>query len=95
MLVPSPQHVATYDQAPEMSAAGVARRRGRRRSPPAVDELLVVNFANADMVGHTGVVAAAVRAIETVDACMAASATAVAARRRPAAASPPTTATAR
>ena len=53
-----------------MSAAGIrdavvqAPRRGRRTS------CLVVNFANADMVGHTGVVEAAVRAIETVDGCM-------------------------
>jgi 2,3-bisphosphoglycerate-independent phosphoglycerate mutase len=65
-LVPSPQHVATYDEAPEMSAAGVrdavvsglAERR---------HELVVVNFANADMVGHTGVIPAAVAGIEAVD----------------------------
>ena len=69
LLVQSPQHVPTYDHAPEMSAAGV--RDGvvaalRERD----DALIVVNFANADMVGHTGVVSAAVRGIETVDACM-------------------------
>ncbi len=69
ILVQSPQHVATYDQAPEMSAAGVRDavvdgiEAGRH-------SLLVVNFANADMVGHTGVVPAAVRGIETVDGCM-------------------------
>jgi 2,3-bisphosphoglycerate-independent phosphoglycerate mutase len=70
VLVPSPQHVATYDQAPEMSAAGV-RDAVVEGLAAGRDELLVVNFANADMVGHTGVVEAAVRGIETVDACMA------------------------
>ncbi len=70
VLVPSPQHVPTYDQAPEMSAEGV-RDAVVRGLAAGEDELLVVNFANADMVGHTGVVEAAVRGIETVDACMA------------------------
>ena len=70
VLVPSPQHVATYDEAPEMSAGGV-RDAVVEGLSAGLDELLVVNFANADMVGHTGVVAAAVRGIETVDACMA------------------------
>jgi 2,3-bisphosphoglycerate-independent phosphoglycerate mutase len=70
VLVPSPQHVPTYDHAPEMSAAGV-RDAVVEGLAAGTDELVVVNFANADMVGHTGVVAAAVRAIETVDACMA------------------------
>jgi len=68
VLVPSPQDVATYDQAPAMSATGVrdAVLAGLERPY----ELLVVNFANADMVGHTGVISAAVAGIETVDACM-------------------------
>ena len=70
VLVPSPQHVPTYDQAPEMSAEGI-REAVVRGLAAGEDELLVVNFANADMVGHTGVVEAAVRGIETVDACMA------------------------
>ena len=70
VLVPSPQHVPTYDQAPEMSAAGV-RDAVVEGLAAGLDELLVVNFANADMVGHTGVIEAAVRGIETVDACMA------------------------
>ncbi|MDP9362807.1 MAG: 2,3-bisphosphoglycerate-independent phosphoglycerate mutase [Chloroflexota bacterium] len=67
-LVPSPK-VATYDLEPEMSAAGVtdavvaAIGSGRFG-------FVIVNFANGDMVGHTGVFAAAVRAIETVDACL-------------------------
>ena len=70
VLVPSPQHVPTYDHAPEMSAAGVrdAVLEGLRAGG---DALLVVNFANADMVGHTGVVEAAVAGIEAVDGCMA------------------------
>lgn len=65
LLIPSPK-VATYDLQPEMSAAGVsaaavqAITEGRHR-------LLVVNFANADMVGHTGDFKAAVKAIEAVD----------------------------
>jgi len=70
VLVPSPQHVPTYDQAPEMSAAGVRDAVVAGVRGGAAD-LLVVNFANADMVGHTGVLPAAVRAVETVDACMA------------------------
>ena len=53
-----------------MSAAGV-RDAVVQALAEGADELLVVNFANADMVGHTGVVEAAVRGIETVDACMA------------------------
>jgi 2,3-bisphosphoglycerate-independent phosphoglycerate mutase len=70
VLVPSPQHVATYDQAPEMSATGV-RDAVVQALAEGGDELIVVNFANADMVGHTGVVPAAVAAVETVDGCMA------------------------
>jgi len=70
VLVPSPQHVPTYDHAPEMSAFGV-RDAVLEGIAGRSAELLVVNFANADMVGHTGVIPAAVRAIETVDACLA------------------------
>lgn len=67
-LVPSPK-VATYDLQPEMSAFAladhvVARLRGHD------DGLIVVNFANTDMVGHTGVFDAAVRAVEVVDDCV-------------------------
>ena len=78
VLVPSPQHVATYDHAPEMSAAGV-RDAVVQALADGGDELIVVNFANADMVGHTGVVPAAVAGIETVDGCMGAVRGAVAA----------------
>jgi 2,3-bisphosphoglycerate-independent phosphoglycerate mutase len=69
-LVPSPQHVPTYDQAPEMSALGVKDAVILGADDPAFS-LLVVNFANADMVGHTGVIPAAVTAIQTVDQCLA------------------------
>lgn len=68
-LVPSPKEFATYDLIPEMSANEVADkcceaiRSGKY-------ELIVCNFANCDMVGHTGVMDAAVKAVETVDACM-------------------------
>src|SRR4029450_13848892 len=68
-LVPSPRDVPSYDQKPEMSAAEVTDR--------FVDELgrrpyafAVVNFANPDMVGHTGSIAATVKAVETVDGCL-------------------------
>src|SRR5213082_691500 len=68
ILVPSPK-VATYDQQPEMSAPEVtdkvvaAIRSGRF-------DVMVLNYANADMVGHTGRIDAAVKAVETVDACL-------------------------
>ncbi len=68
-LAPSPRDVPTYDQKPEMSAEQAAQRfvsAWREMSP----QFAIINFANADMVGHTGVVAAAVRAVETVDACL-------------------------
>ena len=78
ILVPSPQHVPTYDHAPEMSAAGV-RDAVIQGLAEGAEDLLVINFANADMVGHTGVVEAAVRGIETVDGCVGAIRAAVAA----------------
>jgi len=78
VLVPSPQNVATYDQAPAMSATGVRDAVVTGLDQPY--ELFVVNFANADMVGHTGVIPAAVAGIETVDACMGTIRAAVAAK---------------
>jgi 2,3-bisphosphoglycerate-independent phosphoglycerate mutase len=68
-LVPSPRDVATYDEKPEMSAAGVAEAFGRhwREDGPRFG---IVNFANADMVGHTGDIPAAVRAVEAVDVAL-------------------------
>ncbi len=69
ILVPSPRDVPSYDHKPEMSAREVAGR--------FVDEVesggygfAVVNFANPDMVGHTGSIPAAVKAVETTDACL-------------------------
>ncbi len=70
VLVQSPQHVATYDQAPEMSAAGVGQAVVDGVADPEIPDLVIVNFANADMVGHTGVIPAAVAGIEAVDRCM-------------------------
>ena len=68
-LVPSPRDVATYDLKPEMSApqAAAAFARAWREDQPTFG---IINFANADMVGHTGVIAAASSAVETVDRCL-------------------------
>jgi 2,3-bisphosphoglycerate-independent phosphoglycerate mutase len=68
-LVPSVRDVATYDQRPEMSARAAA---GEFRERWASDGFRfgIINFANPDMVGHTGDIPAAVRAIETVDGCL-------------------------
>src|SRR5215204_483263 len=63
------QRVATYDLAPEMSAAGVTDALCRAIEARSHDFLLC-NYANADMVGHTGVLPAVVRAVETVDQCL-------------------------
>ena len=67
-LVPS-QKVATYDLMPEMSAVGIADVLCRAIERGEHDFFLV-NFANADMVGHTGVMKAVIKAVETVDACL-------------------------
>ena len=69
VLIPSPKEVATYDLKPEMSAYLVTDELLKRLDTDAYD-VIVLNFANADMVGHTGILAAAVRAIETVDDCV-------------------------
>ncbi len=66
-IIPSPKDVATYDQKPEMSAQGVADEVVKRIDSGVYD-LIVVNFANPDMVGHTGVLVAAIKAVEFVDA---------------------------
>jgi 2,3-bisphosphoglycerate-independent phosphoglycerate mutase len=68
LLVPSPR-VATYDAVPEMSAAGVVDAVIAHVTE-GVDALVVANFANADMVGHTGDFEATVRAVECIDACV-------------------------
>jgi 2,3-bisphosphoglycerate-independent phosphoglycerate mutase len=68
LLVPSPK-VATYDATPAMSAQGVTDAVVERVGK-GDDALIVVNFANADMVGHTGVFDATVEAVQVVDACI-------------------------
>jgi 2,3-bisphosphoglycerate-independent phosphoglycerate mutase len=75
ILVPSPK-VATYDLKPEMSAPEVTDRLVEAVDSGRFD-LIVVNYANCDMVGHTGVLPAAIAAVEAVDACLARLAAAV------------------
>ncbi len=67
-LIPSPKDVATYDLKPEMSAHEVTEEVIRRIRSDKYD-LIILNFANPDMVGHTGVLKAAISAMETVDNC--------------------------
>ena len=67
-LVPSPK-VATYDLQPEMSAYEVTNKLLAKIDEDKYD-FIVVNFANPDMVGHTGVIKAAIKAVETVDECV-------------------------
>jgi 2,3-bisphosphoglycerate-independent phosphoglycerate mutase len=69
LLVPS-QKVATYDLKPEMSAAGIADAVVKATEDGTFD-VIIVNFANADMVGHSGKIEPTVKAVETVDACLA------------------------
>jgi 2,3-bisphosphoglycerate-independent phosphoglycerate mutase len=68
LLVPSPK-VATYDLKPEMSAAGIADAVVKAVEDRTFD-VIVVNFANADMVGHSGKLEPTIKAVETVDACL-------------------------
>jgi 2,3-bisphosphoglycerate-independent phosphoglycerate mutase len=70
VLVPSPRDVPTYDHKPEMSAYSVTEKLLQlvAREDWA---FILVNYANPDMVGHTGVLHAAVKAVETIDACLA------------------------
>jgi 2,3-bisphosphoglycerate-independent phosphoglycerate mutase len=68
ILIPSPQ-VATYDLKPEMSAYQVKDTLLEQLKRDYYD-VIIVNFANADMVGHTGVIPAAIRAVEAVDTCL-------------------------
>jgi 2,3-bisphosphoglycerate-independent phosphoglycerate mutase len=68
-LVPSPKEVPTYDFKPEMSAPAVTREVLARIAGGRYD-VIVLNFANMDMVGHTGVLPAAIAACEAVDACV-------------------------
>ncbi|MCK6455406.1 MAG: 2,3-bisphosphoglycerate-independent phosphoglycerate mutase [Phycisphaerae bacterium] len=68
-IIPSPRDVTTYDQKPEMSAPEVTAEMLRRIASDRYD-LYVLNYANGDMVGHTGVLDAAIRAVEVVDQCV-------------------------
>jgi 2,3-bisphosphoglycerate-independent phosphoglycerate mutase len=68
-LIPSPKEVATYDEKPEMSAHLVTDELLQRLSQDCYD-VIILNFANCDMVGHTGILPAAIKAVETVDACV-------------------------
>jgi 2,3-bisphosphoglycerate-independent phosphoglycerate mutase len=68
VLVPS-QKVATYDLKPEMSAASIADAVVKATEEGTFD-VIIVNFANADMVGHSGKIEPTVKAVETVDACL-------------------------
>lgn len=69
VLIPSPKEVATYDLKPEMSAFEVTNEVLSRIESGKYD-VIIMNYANGDMVGHTGFVDAAKKAVETVDACV-------------------------
>ncbi len=69
LLVPSPREVGTYDEKPEMSAREVTDRFCEALEQDGFS-FAIVNFANPDMVGHTGVIPAVVEAVETTDACL-------------------------
>ena len=69
ILVPSPRGVPTYDQKPEMSAYGVTEK-GIRALESGQYALIVMNYANPDMVGHSGNMSAAIKAVEVVDDCL-------------------------
>ena len=69
ILVPSPREVPSYDRKPEMSAPELAGRFVQAIEEDGFD-FAVVNFANPDMVGHTGSIAAVTKAVETVDECL-------------------------
>ncbi len=68
-LIPSPKEVATYDLKPEMSAVQVTEKLLKLLDQDLYD-VVVLNYANCDMVGHTGIEAAAIAAVEAVDACV-------------------------
>jgi len=69
MMIPSPRNIATYDQKPEMSAVEVTDTILPEIKAQSAD-FICLNFANADMVGHTGVWDAVIKAVETVDTCI-------------------------
>jgi 2,3-bisphosphoglycerate-independent phosphoglycerate mutase len=69
VLIPSPRDVATYDHKPEMSALEVTERVVQQIREGGY-AFILLNYANPDMVGHTGVLPAAVKAVETIGACL-------------------------
>jgi 2,3-bisphosphoglycerate-independent phosphoglycerate mutase len=69
ILIPSPREVGTYDKQPEMSASELAERFCEALEHDGYS-FAIVNFANPDMVGHSGVIPAVVKAVETTDACL-------------------------
>ena len=69
-MVPSPREIGTYDKKPEMAAGEVAERFCEALEQDGFS-FAIVNFANPDMVGHTGFIPAVVKAVETTDACLA------------------------
>src|SRR5207244_7320459 len=69
ILIPSPRDVPSYDHKPEMSAAEVAEQFDRALAEDGYG-FAIVNFANPDMVGHTGSIPAAVKAVEATDASL-------------------------
>ena len=93
IMVPSPK-VATYDLQPEMSAPELTDKAVEAIGSGKYD-LIVLNFANPDMVGHTGSLPAAIKAVETVDTGLGQIADAIAQGRAARCWSPPTTAIAR
>ncbi|WP_457553041.1 2,3-bisphosphoglycerate-independent phosphoglycerate mutase [Desulfobacula sp.] len=68
VLIPSPRDVATYDEKPQMSAFEVAQKACENINSGKF-QFVLLNFANMDMVGHTGILEAAIKACETVDKC--------------------------
>lgn len=69
VLIPSPRDVPTYDKKPEMSAYLVTDEVIKKIESGAYD-VIILNFANGDMVGHSGIMEAAVKAVEAVDSCI-------------------------
>jgi len=80
VLIPSPREVATYDLKPEMSALRVTDVLLQKLDEVEYD-LIVLNFANGDMVGHSGILEAAVKACEAVDSCLGRLAEAISSRK--------------
>ncbi len=69
LLIPSPTDVSTYDKKPEMSAEEVCNCVLEQLASEECPAVIIVNFANGDMVGHTGILPAIIEAVEVVDAC--------------------------